>query len=120
MRHQKTEQNLAEITRRFENTLARYNDAKALMDELEKKWIHGQAAILAANLHNDEACPVCGSLHHPSPAIGQEKSIPTEEDLKAAKEQSAKWEAEKSRVEANFYQCQSEEKTQKEAGRHFE
>ncbi|MDR4946818.1 SMC family ATPase [Neobacillus cucumis] len=115
MRHQKTEQNLAEITRRFENTLARYNDAKALMDELEKKWIHGQAAILAANLHNDEACPVCGSLHHPSPAIGQEKSIPTEEDLKAAKEQSAKWEAEKSRVEANFYQCQSEEKTQKEA-----
>ncbi|MED4224321.1 SMC family ATPase [Neobacillus cucumis] len=115
MRHQKTEQNLAEITGRFENTVARYNDAKALMDELEKKWIHGQAAILAANLHNDEACPVCGSLHHPAPAIGEENSIPTEEDLKAAKEQSAKWEAEKSRVEANFYQCQSEEKTQKEA-----
>ncbi|MEH7415286.1 SMC family ATPase [Neobacillus drentensis] len=114
-RHRKSESNLIAITSRFDNTVARYRDAKALVEELEKKWIHGQAAILAANLHTDEACPVCGSLHHPAPAIEQENSIPTEEDLKSAKDQALQWEKEKSKVEANFYQCQSEERSQKEA-----
>ncbi|PLS07286.1 AAA family ATPase [Neobacillus cucumis] len=114
-RHQKAEQDLAVISGHFENTVARFKDAKALIDELEIKWIHGQAAILAANLRNDVACPVCGSLHHPAPASGKENSIPTEDDMKAAKAQVEKWEKEKSRVEANFYQCQSEERAQKEA-----
>ena len=114
-RHQKSEQNLLLTKGRFENIVARYNDAKAQVEEMEKKWIHGQAALLAANLHTDEACPVCGSLHHPAPAIEQENSIPTEEDLKSAKQQASKWENEKSIVEANFYQCQSEERTQQEA-----
>jgi DNA repair protein SbcC/Rad50 len=115
VRHQKSEQNLLLTKGRFENIVARYNDAKAQVEEMEKKWIHGQAALLAANLHTDEACPVCGSLHHPAPAIEQENSIPTEEDLKSAKQQASKWENEKSIVEANFYQCQSEERTQQEA-----
>ncbi|PFO06903.1 ATP-dependent dsDNA exonuclease [Bacillus sp. AFS076308] len=114
-RHQKAEQKLIAITGRFENTVAQYRDAKSLVEEMEKKWIHGQAAILAANLHTGEACPVCGSLNHPAPAIEQENSIPTEEDLKAAKEQALQWEKEKSKVEANFYQCQSEERSQQEA-----
>ncbi|TWE08405.1 exonuclease SbcC [Neobacillus bataviensis] len=114
-RHQKAEHNLIAITGRFENTVAQYRDAKSLVEEMEKKWIHGQAAILAANLHTDEACPVCGSLNHPAPAIAQENSIPTEEDLNAAKEQALQWEKEKSKVEANFYQCQSEERSQQEA-----
>ncbi|MBT2658278.1 SMC family ATPase [Bacillus sp. ISL-18] len=115
LRHQKAEQNLVTTTGPFENTLARYHDAKAIVEELEKKWIHGQAAILAANLHTGEACPVCGSLDHPGPAIEQENQIPTEEDLKSAKKQALKWENEKSKVEANFYQCRSEESAQKAA-----
>ncbi|WP_160719157.1 AAA family ATPase [Bacillus sp. USDA818B3_A] len=115
LRHQKAEKNLASITGGLENTLAKYNDAKALVEELERKWIHGQAAILAANLRSDEACPVCGSLHHPNPAAQKENSIPSEEDLNTAKDQVLYWEKEKSKVEANFYQYQSEEKTQKEA-----
>jgi len=114
-RYQKAEYNLGEMTGRFENTTARYHDAKALVEEMEKKWIHGQAAILAANLHSGEACPVCGSLHHPAPASEQENRIPTEKELKAAKEQVLQCEKEKSIVEANFYQCQSEERSHKDA-----
>ena len=35
-------------------------------------YIKGQAGILAKELKEDEACPVCGSLHHPSPAVLQD------------------------------------------------
>jgi DNA repair protein SbcC/Rad50 len=114
-RHQKSEQDLKAMTGRYENTVARFTDSRALVNEMEKKWMHGQAAILAAKLQTGEACPVCGSEHHPSPALQHEGNIPTEDDLKEAKEQLAKWEREKSLDEANFYQSQSTEKTQREA-----
>ena len=115
IRHQKEEQNLKAITGRYENTAAQFRDARILVEDLEQKWLHGQAAILAANLQTGEACPVCGSEHHPSPAIQHIDRIPTEEDLKAAKEQAAKWEKEKSIDEAKYYQSQSVERAQKEA-----
>ncbi|MFP5113241.1 SbcC/MukB-like Walker B domain-containing protein [Bacillaceae bacterium C204] len=114
-RHQKAEQNLRSITSRYENTTARFTDARALVEQLERKWMHGQASILAARLQSGEACPVCGSEHHPTPAVQQGDTIPTEEEMKAAKAQSAKWEKEKSADEAAFYQSQSAEATHKEA-----
>jgi exonuclease SbcC len=114
-RRQKAEQNLKMITGRYENTAARLRDAKALVESLEQKWLHGQAALLASTLQAGVACPVCGSLHHPAPAAGHNGSIPSEEDLKAAKEQAAKWENEKSIDEAHLYQAQSAEKAQREA-----
>ncbi|WHY79597.1 SMC family ATPase [Neobacillus sp. WH10] len=115
VRHQKEEQKLKAITGRYENTAARFRDARVLVEDLEKNWMHGQATILAAKLQAGEACPVCGSEHHPSPAIQHSGHIPTEEELKAAKEQAAKWEQEKSNDEAKFYQCQSDERAQKQA-----
>ena len=114
-RYQKAKQHLSVSTERFENTLARLTDAKALVEDLEQKWLNGQAALLAAKLQAGEACPVCGSEHHPSPAAHYGDSIPNEQDLKAAKALAVKWEKEKSADEANLYQCQSAEKTQKEA-----
>jgi DNA repair protein SbcC/Rad50 len=115
VRHQKAEKTLLAHTDRLNNTIARLTDARVLVEALENKWLHGQAAILAANLHTGEACPVCGSENHPSPAIHLGDSIPTEEELKAAKDQLSNWEKEKSADEAVFYQSQSAETTQKEA-----
>ncbi|MEH7505091.1 SMC family ATPase [Neobacillus drentensis] len=115
VRHQKAEQNLKSISARYENTTARFTDARVLVEQLDRKWMYGQAAILAAKLQSGVACPVCGSEHHPSPAIQHDDSIPTEEEMKAAKVQAAKWEKEKSADEAAFYQSQSVERTQKEA-----
>ncbi|MDT8900722.1 AAA family ATPase [Anaeroselena agilis] len=37
---------------------------------LEIRWRQGQAALLARELAPGEACPVCGSPHHPAPARG--------------------------------------------------
>lgn len=113
--HQNAEQNLKLITGRYENTAARYMDAKAINEVLEKKWLHGQASLLAARLHTGEACPVCGSEHHPSPAPLNEGTIPNEEDLKVAKEQLLRLEEEKSKAESHFYDSQSAEKRQREA-----
>src|SRR5699024_11918497 len=51
-------------------------DKKALYDrtfhqykQYEKQWLNAQAVILADNLETDEACPVCGSTHHPQVAV---------------------------------------------------
>ncbi|MCL6572420.1 MAG: SMC family ATPase [Bacillus sp. (in: Bacteria)] len=114
-RHQKTAKDLLVITGSYQNTVNRLMDAKALVEDLEKKWMQGQAAFLAIGLQTGEACPVCGSEHHPSPALQFGNSIPNEKDMKAAKQQVNKWETEKSTEEAKFYQIQSAEKTQKDA-----
>ncbi|MED4205218.1 SMC family ATPase [Neobacillus mesonae] len=115
VRYQKAKQDFETSAGRFENTLARLKDAKALVEDLERKWLNGQAALLAATLQAGEACPVCGSEHHPSPAVDHGSSIPNEDDLKAAKAQAVKLEEEKSADETKLYQCQSAEKMQREA-----
>lgn len=114
-RCQKAEQNLKMITGRYKNTTARLEDAKALVESLEQKWLNGQASLLAAKLQAGLACPVCGSEHHPAPAAKHNDGIPSEEGLKAAKEQAAICEKEKSADETNLYQAQSVEKINREA-----
>ncbi|MED3561995.1 SMC family ATPase, partial [Bacillus xiapuensis] len=113
--HQKAEKNLKLVKGRYENTAARYLDAKTHLESLESKWVHGQASLLAAKLHEGEACPVCGSQHHPSPAPFHEESIPNEQDLKAAKSQVNQLDKEKSKGESGYYESLSEEKRQQEA-----
>lgn len=92
-------------------TELRLEDAKQLVNHLEQKWIHGQASIIARELQDGEACPVCGSDHHPSPAKDYLTEIPTEEDLKAAKQQVSLFEKDKSKAESAFFEVQSLVKT---------
>lgn len=114
-RHHKAVIELKDKTGRYENCLARFNDSKALVEELENKWMHGQASLLAARLQTGEACPVCGSEHHPAPAFEHQDDMPNEEDLKAAKMQVAALEKEKSALESSYYQSQSVEQSQRAA-----
>lgn len=114
-RHKKASQDLKLNTGKYENTVSRYMDAKALVEDLEGKWMHGQASLIAARLQTGDACPVCGSEHHPAPALINEENIPNEEDLKSAKKQAAHLEKVKSEAESIYYQSQSTEKTQKDA-----
>lgn len=54
-------------------------------EELELRWIEGQAGRLAAHLHDGRPCPVCGSAEHPAPASAADGGV-SREQLQEAKE----------------------------------
>ncbi|SEN24364.1 exonuclease SbcC [Mesobacillus persicus] len=95
----------------YEKAEARLLDAKTLVQELEQTWLHSQASILARNLHHGEECPVCGSEHHPKLAVADNGFIPTEQDLKAAREQVTQLEKEKTKFEKSYYETDSNLRT---------
>lgn len=49
---------------------AAYNAALEEYKALEASWFGNQAQVLAAALHDGEACPVCGSTEHPAKENG--------------------------------------------------
>ncbi|GAE44405.1 AAA family ATPase [Mesobacillus boroniphilus] len=100
----------------FNQTVSRLNDAKAAVEALERKWLHSQAAVLAASLNEGCACPVCGSEDHPQPAKATEGFIPTEEDLKAAREQITDVEKEKSAAEKSYIETDTTLRSMIETG----
>lgn len=53
--------------------------------QLESRWFANQAHILAAQLHDGEACPVCGSLEHPGIDLKIEEQTVSKEQVEAAK-----------------------------------
>src|SRR5690606_15231321 len=59
-------------------------DAQATLDDIEDRWLKGQAGHLAASLSEGIPCPVCGSTDHPKIAE-LESDFPNQEDVKAAK-----------------------------------
>ena len=82
--HHKREQALAEVT-------ARYERQETQVKQLEFAWHSGQAALLAAELKQNEPCPVCGSTQHPSPANADIQSNPvTKKEIDNARAEQAK------------------------------
>ncbi len=58
--------------------------AQAELDQQERRWLEGQAGLLAAHLHDGQPCPVCGSEQHPRKAE-QAWQVPAREQLEQAK-----------------------------------
>lgn len=93
----------------LDNTLRRFEDAKGLVEELENKWLINQSYILASSLNSGEACPVCGSVHHPNPATNRNhEGIATEEDRKSAKMDFEAIEKEKAKAEAAWLETNTQ------------
>ena len=63
----------------------RFNTVKAEYMSLEQAWFNNQARVLAAHLHEGEACPVCGSVEHPNKNEDDQTFYPTKEELEKAK-----------------------------------
>ncbi len=67
--------------------LAQLQERQAIATrQLELAWHRGQAAILAAELKDDQPCPVCGSLDHPTPEHS-DIELPSQYDLEKAREE---------------------------------
>lgn len=62
-------------------------------EEMEQAFLDEQAGVLAKNLEDGQACPVCGSTTHPHLAVFQQEA-PTEEVLKQVKKQAEKLQVE--------------------------
>lgn len=60
-----------------------FTEKKQKYDALDMAFLQAQAGVLAATLKEQEACPVCGSLQHPRPAV-LPQDTPTEQQVKQA------------------------------------
>lgn len=68
--------------------------------DLNHRFLAAQAGILARDLEDGVPCPVCGAVHHPSPA-SLEENAPSESALKSAQEQRDISEKEQSEASAS-------------------
>ena len=66
----------------------------------EQCFLDAQAGLLARELKEGEACPVCGSLHHPLPARIQEH-VPEKDELEAKKQLLSAAEEKAARLSTN-------------------
>ena len=60
------------------------SDLLAAYDAKNKAFLDEQAGIIASRLEEGLPCPVCGSVHHPAPAV-MAQTAPTEQEVKKAR-----------------------------------
>ena len=75
----KLRENLRISQKDYESKKAELNKLENEYKEKETLFFDSQAGILAKNLKDGEACPVCGSKNHPAPAKFDGKEIKKEE-----------------------------------------
>lgn len=75
---------LQETNQKVEACEAKLEDVRAHLEGLEQQRMDGYATVLARELDDGEACPVCGSHEHPAPATGAH-DVPDPGTLKAAR-----------------------------------
>jgi exonuclease SbcC len=67
---------------------AAWRDSAERLAALEHLWTTGRAGALSASLAPGEPCPVCGSTHHPAPALPVE-GAPHDEALDRVRHEAA-------------------------------
>jgi len=81
-----TEQQQKALELEMKNEKNRYEFAKSAYENVENAWLGSQASMLAAHLHDGEACPVCGSEEHPKIAVHSDEQV-SKEVLEQSKQQ---------------------------------
>lgn len=68
----------------LEKVKEQFKEAEINVTEIERRWYADRAAVLAETLVDGDACPVCGSVHHPRKAERADEHI-TEADVDRCK-----------------------------------
>lgn len=92
MRRGKLEVEVGKSRKPYEDAIENLKQKEAVHDidvahlqDLQKRQRAGRAGLLAADLQEGAPCPVCGSVHHPKPAVTT-ATIPSDAELDAAAE----------------------------------
>lgn len=67
------------------NNERKYKEVNETYMNLERQWFDNQARVLAAHLHDGDACPVCGSVEHPNKNEQDQTLSPSKEELEQSK-----------------------------------
>lgn len=101
---------------------SKLNSAATLLSDLETaakqceySWHSNQAAILAQDLQNGEACPVCGSLEHPNVAQVRSKDAASKEDVDKARQKVSAQSALRDKAKASYDNALIKENTKSAA-----
>ena len=84
-----------------------FKSAQKEYERIEDAYRRNQAGILAAMLEDGKSCPVCGSAHHPSPAVLEHEDI-GEQALKAARALSEDLRSERDKIYEKVTQLNTE------------
>ena len=76
----KLQKSLAEQIEKSKKIKKKYQDSEQLYEEARQHYFGNLAGVLAAELTEEEPCPVCGSIHHPTPAPSDTNGV-TQEKL---------------------------------------
>lgn len=79
-----TEKKLVLAQDEYKKRLSEYENLKEDYDLKYKAYLDEQAGIIAENLIENQPCPVCGSVLHPSPAK-KSQNAPTKQELEICK-----------------------------------
>lgn len=86
--HTELEQDLKVQTDRFEAFNNEFILFRSRVEAMEDSYVRGQAGLLAKRLKPGTACPVCGAVDHPNPAVLAD-SFPAEDEIKSLKQELA-------------------------------
>lgn len=102
---------LDELEKKKEQSWNKLEEMKHLYEEASQDYFYKnesflkeQAGILAADLEEGMPCPVCGSLHHPSPAAIMGMPI-SQEDVKEARKERDMAERKKDEEQQKFLEA---------------
>lgn len=85
--YQKRKHLVSKREKEFEKSQKIYFEKKEIWNHTEIIFDRCRAGMLAKNLRDEEACPVCGSFHHPNPAVLPKENV-TQEQLDAAEKET--------------------------------
>ncbi len=80
----KARQNCRKVQEQYEAARKAAFPLQERYQKMEIRFLDAQAGMLARRLADGSPCPVCGALHHPSPAVIPDQA-PEKDELEAAK-----------------------------------